>query len=607
MPTHICYLYIYKYRNLKSVELSLDSHYTYSYNEKEDTLTIEPQDKLPNDFWGSGIYSLTGIFGDNGAGKSTSIRFLLNAVVEGIGGREVDGIVVYECDGQLYIYQNDDDNKSRKLKVSFPSGCLPLPFGKPRVVANLPTINTFYYSGHFAPEVSYDDLLSVELSGYYNGSISYKMRSDVSKFANTIDSHLTFPISTHLVAHMSQNNYRICNLLINERLRSKIEGFKFPRYICIAPNRGGQDHFRFHATVNKELKESVSDMLVEPVGKTFVDGKNTTIARFIHYCLLNALAENLNFANASKIIHEWYAYLDTQQEVMPQFHKFIEGRTGDESIGLKNIDYVLSYLYKVVRTDSTGFYTTFYFDIYQDKEVIKELMDIVLKNPTFLTSRYFDMYYSHNTNDGTSLSSGEQEMLNLFSLILDAIESEPSKWGNLKSPQLIILDEAEIGFHPGWQRNFVKTLLAFLKALMVKPGVDFQVILTSHSPILLSDIPSCCCNYLRVCNDFQTENILMTQQETFSSNIFELYRNPFFLKEGLIGGFAEQKLQELERKIKAGEDGVAKLISLIGDKRLRMYFEDLLFKVTGQNKSEKDKLIQTYKERIKQLEEFDHE
>ena len=49
-------------------------------------------------------YSVTSIVGNNGAGKTSALRFLMEAVVEGYHAHGINGIVVYEKDGRLCMH-----------------------------------------------------------------------------------------------------------------------------------------------------------------------------------------------------------------------------------------------------------------------------------------------------------------------------------------------------------------------------------------------------------------------------------------------------------------------------------------------------------------------
>lgn len=108
MSKHLCYIYIYKYRKLHDVEVVLDHRFKFSMDRQCMSLAIEKNGRsLPDSFWGSNIWSLTGIFGENASGKTSIIRFILDVVVEGQNNKDVDGIIVYEQDGKLYVYHND--------------------------------------------------------------------------------------------------------------------------------------------------------------------------------------------------------------------------------------------------------------------------------------------------------------------------------------------------------------------------------------------------------------------------------------------------------------------------------------------------------------------
>ena len=598
---HLCYVYIYQYRNLSNLELCIDPRYEYKFDPKNKKLSIEKsQNVLPEDFWGEGIYSLTGIFGNNGAGKSNSIRFILDAVISGNGyDRSVNGIVVYEKNGELKVYHHNDMDIDEKYHINIISSLVKDPNGE------LPAIETFYYGGHFNPDISYADMTTVELKGLYNASINCKLIDDFRGYTS-IDRSLNLPISTIYEAYKSQNNYRICQLLVDDKLRKIFNNekdkaiVKLPRYISFAPNRCG--YYNFTSELNAE-GVGITDIRGIQVKKQRellrFDKKENTLALFIHHCLLNYLVENR--ISSLALVEDWYKWLETNKKVLPQFREFVRLQTGLMEIEIPSV--ILEMLTELDEQVRTNEYGSFYLDFEQDKEKILNLVKSAHDKNIFLTSRHFDLYYSHEPDDGTTLSSGEQALLNLFSLIYDAVIARPQKRSNFTAPQLLVLDEAEIGFHPEWQRNYMSMLVDFVNALSEETGHDFQILITSHSPILLSDIPLCCCNYLKLSDDMKkTENVRDSQRETFASNVFNLYRDCFFLEDGLIGRFAEGKLKKLDEDIKKGstnEEDIKQRIGLIGDERLRLYYVIAL----KSSRMQKELLIEEYNKRIKKLEE----
>ncbi|MDM1398615.1 AAA family ATPase [Myroides odoratimimus] len=148
------------------------------------------------------------------------------------------------------------------------------------------------------------------------------------------------------------------------------------------------------------------------------------------------------------------------------------------------------------------------------------------------------------------MSSGQYQKLGLLSSIvyhlrnLDSVKEEKkkgkvvySKFENVN----IILDEIELYFHPEQQRTFINDLLVFLKKNEFKQIKNINLMFITHSPFILSDIPS--------------QSILMLEDgvpvkgdmvNSFGANIHDLLADEFFLKNnGFMGEFAKEKINSL--------------------------------------------------------------
>ena len=130
------------------------------------------------------------------------------------------------------------------------------------------------------------------------------------------------------------------------------------------------------------------------------------------------------------------------------------------------------------------------------------------------------------------MSSGESSMFNLFARLHAALR----RWE--QRDVILILDELDSWFHPQWQQKIMDFLTRFLRTSY--PQRAFQVILTTHSPVLLSDIPR--------------ENVIFMQKEsvvekdheqTFAANIASLYYDSFFMEAGSIGEVAKGSIVHL--------------------------------------------------------------
>ena len=121
-----------------------------------------------------------------------------------------------------------------------------------------------------------------------------------------------------------------------------------------------------------------------------------------------------------------------------------------------------------------------------------------------------------------------------------------------KKPLIILIDEVELALHPQWQKQFIYHFVDFIETRFKNHNV--QIILTAHSPFILSDLPSNCIVLLKKENgETITSDSLESAKETFGANIHELFTDSFFLQDGLMGEFSRRKISNLISDIKEQE------------------------------------------------------
>lgn len=103
----------------------------------------------------------------------------------------------------------------------------------------------------------------------------------------------------------------------------------------------------------------------------------------------------------------------------------------------------------------------------------------------------------------------------------------------------LVFDEVEISFHPELQRQFLKRLIDLLKDLNLPDDHYINIIIVTHSPFILSDIPAS--NILFLKNGTQDNS---KKRISFAQNIGEMMYDSFFMTK-TIGDFAEHKLSRL--------------------------------------------------------------
>ena len=130
----------------------------------------------------------------------------------------------------------------------------------------------------------------------------------------------------------------------------------------------------------------------------------------------------------------------------------------------------------------------------------------------------------------SGLSSGELALINLFGR-LNSIKNE------VRKNMVLLLDEVDLGLHPEWQRKWVKNILPIIGKIMKSQNGSVRVVVTTHSPIILSDFIKKDIIYLPI--DDSTE-----KSRTFGQNIYTLFKDSFFL-EAPKGAFSEQVIEDL--------------------------------------------------------------
>lgn len=150
-----------------------------------------------------------------------------------------------------------------------------------------------------------------------------------------------------------------------------------------------------------------------------------------------------------------------------------------------------------------------------------------------------------NTIEFRNLSSGEKQIaytLSSFLYHVTNVESVryASRLDILKYRYMtVIFDEVEQYYHPDLQRRFLSYLLEGLSCIDFKGIKCIHIIMATHSPFILSDIPRNNILALRDKNDTKT-----TMAETFCGNINDMLDHPFFM-DYTVGEVAREKIEEI--------------------------------------------------------------
>lgn len=226
-------------------------------------------------------------------------------------------------------------------------------------------------------------------------------------------------------------------------------------------------------------------------------------------------------------------------------------------------------------------------DVYMDGIKVGGYLDAVeALPPSFYLTDFVFVKHQKEMGDRNSaltseyisvsrMSSGERQMLYSFSCILyhlmniqsivDDAYRVPYQHINL------VFDEAELYYHPEYQRKFLDMLLRSLtwckdKGRSLK---SIHILIATHSPLLLSDILKENTMYLK---DGVADTSEKTQ--TFGANLYDLMKSSFFLDDNAMGVVSSDKLGGYIKRVNQGGGIEKDELEVVGDVLIRDYLEN---------------------------------
>lgn len=164
-----------------------------------------------------------------------------------------------------------------------------------------------------------------------------------------------------------------------------------------------------------------------------------------------------------------------------------------------------------------------------------------------------------------TLSSGEKQQAFVVSSILyhlgniESVFRDNNKNRIAYSNVCIILEEIELYFHPQFQKNLIKYILDGIKQMSFVHIEGIQLMMVTHSPFVLSDIPTS--NILALENGMQSD----TKLQTFGANIYDMLNTSFFLHNSTIGDFAQWLIGRIILVLKAYENPQCEIDMFVGE------------------------------------------
>lgn len=533
----ICFIWVRNFRNLKNFGLNLCSKYHYIYNDEENYLSQTPQQPLPDKFYGEGVSDVTGLFGKNGSGKSNSLELICLALKGGKSKINSDFLIIYESEDSLMC-----ELSIKRLNGLGPKNNFNISYKK--YDGDIKGINVIYFSNvydqrknEFPKSVSDLSMNSIaRKNGYKSHSFFEQIDFIKSKKFTYLDIPVPeqFCIDVDVSIRFKSNFIRVEVTVALEKLDTLVKS----RLRELKPNSKLLLLLSYSSllwTINSIFESydhegKVIDGLLNPLFEQHFSSKELSIE------LIKITAQiGKHYLNDTKQL-DLEVYLDQLDEI------------------------VLS---------------PSYFEI-ENVKVISNKQSLIINNLNFNSKEFSDLLEVCRINgkiqcSWLGISSGHLAYMNLFSSIYHELF-------RTRNDALLCIDEGDLYLHPEWQIEFFDKLLSVLPNLS---SGKVQLVLTSHSPFLLSDLPN------QSVTVFNAEERLIAshgkeiEQKTFGANLYELYSDLFFLGKNRTGVFASKKITKILEEASVDSTGDEKkefglLTELLGDKIVKYGLEKRL-------------------------------
>jgi predicted ATPase len=611
----LVYLWVEKYKNIKKQGFNFSPRFRCDY--KDGTLTIHENKDYVSIFPEN--INITAIVGENGSGKSSIVTEIINKIIfnKKIEYQRNAPLICFLNDkkDEIYIYSDLIKNISKVVsKFNFKITHLDN--------ENIPSeIDNEYKS----PENTSMMKISKKFKEEYYRSFFYLYNNSLEKDSNY---HHIYEYNKELLFYSEINksanminiqkemdktlSYLITLLYNQDRIPKEIKNFYLPtklfldREILVSYFKGKyeEEELKYHTLLKNDYNKKdivkletmlylryfikLFDVLHQEDMKEEIEElfENTNILESYNeiYTILESMANK---------------YIENIQDIKEQIRDD-DNKNNDSTIKdlnelerifqfIVDIDEFVSLIKKSNNNSDPDYEMNL--ELLREEEAIKlkQLPSYLKVNFANKNGRYFD-----------EISSGEYNLLKLLLSIENIIHLRKDKTGSL----YILLDEIENTFHPDWQKRILSWLIEFVKHY----SMQINIIVATHSPFLLSDIPKQ--NIIFLEKDEKTGNCINATNKVdinpFGANIHTLLSHGFFMKDGLMGEFAKEKINQVYNFIVQKDTNFIKtkeeaqnIINLIGEPMLRkelQFLYDEKFEV-----DEIDKQIREYEEAIEKL------
>lgn len=522
--------------------INFSDEYKVDFYFETNELRIDKNPDYIENFYGESIYNISPIVGINGTGKTTVLNI----------------ISYYSPDK----FEHDPDNQyfflfelgKREDKVRFKISSTNLS------VKNLPAGGTFYrkQDGSFDcdPEYYEEDknIIYVNLQSKGGGTIGYRTALNPKGLVMFINSYFWLSdreiISSALSSSLKIECYGLKDY--SDSIPRGINAIGFLIYKSI--------HNIFYEEV-EFIKKCLSEPLLDECEKYLKeDVSDYEDSGF------NLLLDIVKELNQNEVKEEGNKLKDETRKVKKDYVEsiidivkiFREIRENGSLIDNKSSSILLKY------SNNRRLFEDLNNRLVQYTKS-KELM----RNLCYRLNENFNNYYLLEENPNYHMSTGEGNIIEIFSQLYTYLSMHEESSEDI----ILLVDELESGMHLEWSRRLIQILIDNLSEILEDEGKGrkIQLIFTTHSPYMLSDIKPG--NVIMLEKNQETgysEGKVL--QNTFAKNIQEIMREN--LIDNIYGDFALAKINSMIERLNGKEEQEEKKEELL--KEIHLISEPIL-------------------------------
>jgi hypothetical protein len=549
----LAFIWVERIRNLENLSLNFSQEKKFSFDYDHLRIEEEPNREIHIDkLYGESIINLTSIVGQNGVGKSTifqlirmitndlKVTFLEENQKRGTSITSITYLAIFKIQNTYYYFVNKiggqiecNYSKLNRRQKPFIDG-----------------FHSFYYANFFDYSSNYfgSHTIDVSTTALVNDSYAeirdrtieneehiyeadflhlFKTNEILSQIQFVADFHklIPFDLPTRFAINIAMNDHHTENDFSDEEETTSSDDSKYYKTLAIL------DKLRMKYRGEVEADSSEADL--KKYIKTRI--QQAALINFLQHHVLRP-TNVVGHYEVNFDINEYYSLrkISAAKDLDRLFIDLIDmipiGESYSGSAVLKWIKGLID-LIEVKK----------HFDVKENSIYINlEEIDYakLIKSLSSLSS--FKFYPAFLNFYWEGISSGENALLTIFSRFyrFRELADDPN------SSFLMIFDECEINFHPAWQRRLIYFLTTIFPSIF--PSTEIQFFLSSHSPLILSDIPKSNVIFLEKGKDAQVYiSHLSDKKQTFAANIHTLLSDTFFMEEGTIGEVAKNRINWL--------------------------------------------------------------